>query len=97
MSFSAIHPINLDVLEKGNYPEIESKKSQSLSRKISKEIRASSSCPSLSAELVEAVLHDGQYRFLSEETQEVAMWCGLGSFLILGVTLVTAGLFMALS
>ena len=60
-------------------------------------LRPSSSQPSLSAELVEAVMYDGQYRFTSERAHEVAMWCGLISFLVLGMGLVCIGLFMALT
>lgn len=60
-------------------------------------IRPASSTVSLSAELVEAVMHDGQYRFTSEKANEVAMWCGLLSFLVLGLVLVILGLFMAVT
>ena len=60
-------------------------------------LSVSASSPSLSAELVEAVLHDGQYRFRNDETHQVAMWCGLVSFLIVGVTLLIVGLYLALT
>lgn len=102
---SAVHPIILDDLEKGKFKVIErkesfektSRKSSAILRNESYEMRPSSSQPSLSAELVEAVMHDGNYRFTSERAQEVAMWCGLVSFLILGLGLVFIGLFMALT
>ena len=61
------------------------------------ELRSSSSCPSLSAELVESVMCDGQFRYVNEKAHEAAMWCGLISFLILGFGLVVIGLHMALS
>ena len=60
-------------------------------------LRSSSSRPSLSAELVEAVMLDGQYRYTSDHANEVAMWCGLVSFLAMGIGLVVVGLFMALT
>ena len=98
----------LDDLEKGKIKVIERKESQekmsttmSMSRKPSNsnlgDLRLSSSRPSLSAELVEAVMYDGNYRFTSERAQEVAMWCGLVSFLVMGLGLVCVGLFMALT
>lgn len=106
----AIHPIVvLDEVEKGNFKLIERKEVvEKISRKGSLifrrgaeeevvELRPSSSRPSLSAELVEAVMYDGNYRFTSERAQEVAMWCGLISFLVMGFGLVCIGLFMALS
>jgi hypothetical protein len=106
----AVHPMVLDDLERGKFRFVESKESgEKISRKASfvltkrtdEEIggvlRPSSSQPSLSAELVEAVMYDGQYRFSSERAHEVAMWCGLVSFLVLGMGLVCVGLFMALT
>lgn len=102
---AAVHPMVLDDLERGKFKVIERKESfEKISRKPSvnlrKEaegLRPSSSRPSLSAELVEAVMYDGNYRFTSERAQEVAMWCGLVSFLVMGFGLVCIGLFMALT
>ena len=51
---------------------------------------------SLSAELVEAAMHDGQYRFLNERAHEAAIWCGLISFVLMSVGLIVLGLTMAL-
>lgn len=105
-----VHPMIFDDLERGKFKVIESKESgEKISRKASfiirnnktdeevGELRSSSSRPSLSAELVEAVMYDGQYRFTSEKAHEVAMWCGLVSFLVMGLGLVCIGLFMALT
>lgn len=101
-----IHPVNFDDMEKGNLREVpkqETLKTKQISRQPSfhqeriTSLRPTSSCPSLSAELVEAVLHDGQYRFTSETANEVAMWCGLVSFLVLGAVLIIVGLFLALT
>ena len=97
---AAIHPMVLDEIEKGNFKLIERKEvDKKISRKPSEsaELRNSTSRLSLSAELVEAVMHDGNYRFTSERAHEVAMWCGLVSFLVMGLGLVLIGLFMALT
>ena len=59
--------------------------------------RSSSSRVSLSAELVEAIMHDGQIRLTSKKAHETAMWCGMFSFLILGVGMMGFGLFMIFS
>lgn len=59
--------------------------------------RSSSSRVSLSAELVEAIMHDGQIRLTSKKAHETAMWCGMFSFLILGVGMMGIGLFMIFS
>ena len=107
----AVYPMILDDVERGKFKmmiergeggeKISRKASFVLNRGEDEEIgavlRPSFSQPSLSAELVEAVMHDGNYRFTSEKAHEVAMWCGLVSFLVLGVGLVCIGLFMALT
>lgn len=101
----AVHPLVLNDVEKGNFRVVERKESiEKISKKASSilknevdEMRSSSSRPSLSADLVEAVMYDGNYRFTSERAHEVAMWCGLVSFLIMGMGLVCVGLFMALT
>lgn len=86
---STVHPLFGEDLEKGN---------ARISKKPSyNELRPSSSCPSLSAELVEAVMYDGQYRPTSDSAQEVAIWCGLVSFLVFGLVLIGVGLYMALT
>lgn len=102
---AAVHPMILDDLERGKFKVIERKESlekilrkpSSKFRREEEDLRPSSSSPSLSAELVEAVMYDGNYRFTSERAQEVAMWCGLVSFLVMGFGLVCIGLFMALT
>ena len=108
---STVHPISIFVdLENGTKHNIVSMKDKSAANNINNisrrasfneeeysVVRTSSSVVSLSAELVEAVMHDGQYRFTSEKANEVAMWCGLMSFLSLGLVLVFLGLFMALT
>lgn len=94
---SVIHPVPFDDLERGIKSGISRKSSLNFKTKNEMELRPSSSCPSLSAELVESVMCDGQFRYVNERAHEAAMWCGLISFLILGVALVIVGLHMALS
>lgn len=103
MPSSVIHPSPLDDIERG-------KLSKGISRKFSinlKEkkdsreprhygLRMSSSCPSLSAELVEAVMCDGQFRYVNERAHKSAMWCGLISFMIFTFAIILIGFLMAL-
>lgn len=88
---AAVHP--LDDLERGKF----TRKASFGDGGEEEIVRPISSHASLSAELVEAVMYDGQYRFTSEKAQEVAMWCGLVSFVVAGCGMVGVGLFIALS
>lgn len=59
-----------------------------------KSVYSSASQISLSAEIVEAVMYDGRIGLTGSRGFEAAMWCGLGSFFIIGVTLIITGLFL---
>ena len=107
MTSSVIHPCPLNDIELGKLgPGVPRKSSRNFKEKeLAKEAeyyedygtRTLSSSPSLSAELVESVMYDGQFRFINERAQEAAMWCALIAFLALGVGLVMIGLSMAVS
>lgn len=81
--------INRQIVEKKNYYDLDDEKCE-----YGDGWRSSSSKVSLSAELVEAIMHDGQIRLTSEKAHETAMWCGMFSFLILGIGMIGIGLFM---
>lgn len=104
MTSSTVHPCPLEDLELGKLTTkgISRKSSLNLNHHKARGeddyvIRNYSSCPSLSAELVESVMCDGQFRYMNAKAQEAAMWCALFSFLILAVGLVIVGLYMALT
>ena len=108
MTSSVIHPSTLIDLERGikvankgisrksslNY--LKGNAAEDVKRNANV-LKNSPSCPSLSAELVESVMCDGQFRYVNEKAHEAAMWCGLISFVMMGVGLVIIGLYLALS
>lgn len=98
---SVIYPMQMENdLEKGemisNRQSVRVSRASSFVHDADLEAGRMRSSPSLTADLVEAAMLDGQYRFLNDKTHEAAMWCGLFSFLIMGLGLVGIGLFMAL-